>query len=96
VVVAVVAAATTRRINKVVLAAVMKIRDETEVEVAAPRKEDMDAEVEVDVVEIHLDSATTSSARYARKKATPHTPLRGNSRSETDMLPSARLSAELD
>jgi hypothetical protein len=52
-------------------------RGETVVEAAVPHKEDADKDADMDVVEIHLDSATTSSAKYARKKATPHTPAGG-------------------
>jgi hypothetical protein len=48
-----------------------------------PHKEDMDEDADVDVVEIHLDSATTSSAKFARKKATPRTPVGGVMRTTT-------------
>jgi hypothetical protein len=80
----VVATATTRRIIKVAPAAMKKIRGETMVEAAFPCKEDVD--VYVDVVEIHLDSATTLSAKYARKNATPHTPASGAMRTTTTTM----------
>jgi hypothetical protein len=81
--VVVVATATIIKIIMVTLMAVKKIEEGTVVVAAVPHKEDMDADADAHAMVNHLGSATTSCAKYARKKATPHTLVGGAMRTMT-------------